>query len=203
MRERGELPDGRGYGVYEVMGQPVRVLDSFSSAMRCSKALEDRVLGHCGLIEVLLGLLACDPEGFCSKFGTRTTQALVSVMEQAFGWDFGGDAEGGDAEGGGVIDWDADEARVRVTMRMAYGLGREFERLPYREVVDLVFMAPADTPMGRAVYYRVAEPPEDSEAREEFERMREHYALGDVGEGRDNEAATGMFESMRSMADGS
>ena len=199
MRERGKLPDGRRYGIYEVFGQPVRVFDSFSAAMRCSEAMADRVLGAEGRFDVMLGLLTCDPEGFVSRFGDMSAQALLDVMGQAFGWEFGDEP----GEDGGVIDWEADESRVRVTMRMAYGLGDEFEQLPYREVVDLVAMAPHETPMGQAVYYRVADAPDtdDEETLAEFERMRDHYSLGDSG-GSENDSASGMFESLRSMADG-
>ena len=79
----------------------------------------------------------------------------------------------------------------------------EFEQLPYREVVDLVAMAPHETPMGQAVYYRVADAPDtdDEETLAEFERMRDHYSLRDGG-GSENDSASGMFESLRSMADG-
>lgn len=209
MRSRGVLPSGRAWGVYEVLGIRVRVCDSFATAQAIWEAMHDGLLGDEEKSSVIHALLWADPDAVAGAYGPRLGDAMLDAMRQAFGM-------GGDSSGERVIDMDEDEARIRATCLEAYG--RTYEELvetcSYRDFATLLAEAPSDTPMGRALYYRTAKPPDfgkgkqASRRRQEWQRAREAYALGHKASGLSgdggkaaNDKANDMFARMRRAAE--
>ena len=161
--------------VHEVMGRRVRVYDSWRVALRLAELLDDPYFGDGQKLQVALKITLPNPEGFCEAFGDETGEAFLALMKEAFCFDFDERAQKR------VIDPVQDAARIRVTMRSAYGLGDEFQDLPFREVCEMVGMSPFESPMGQAIYYRTAKRPKKNKYNAEqvkaFDRLKRAYRL--------------------------
>lgn len=191
---RGRLPDGIPYGVYEVLGRKVRVLDSLRNGVLAEEVIRDPLFEPEERAAIVCGIVLPDPEGFAEEFGSEAGEAVLGVLEAAFGFS--------EDSGDRVLDFAEDAARIRATARAAYGLSpEELSEMPFSEAVELIAMAPRDTPVGQALYYRTAEPPKRTKSNGEqvdaWLEAREHYRIkGDWGEEDANAAATAMFDRL-------
>ncbi len=191
---RGELEDGTPYGVYDVLGRKVRVLDSFRNGILAEEVLRDPLFEPEERAAIVCRIVIPDPGRFAEAFGDAAGDALLCVLGEAFGFS--------ESEEERVIDFAEDAARIRSTARSAYGLSPDrLAEMPFSEAVELIAMAPRETPMGQAVYFRTAEPPKrtkhNGEHVDAWLDAREHYRIrGDAGEEDPNRAATAMFDRL-------
>lgn len=180
LRSRGTL-DGRGYGVYETHDLRIRVFDDARTCMKVIQLFADRDLMPEVKAEILLRLLFPDPDAVAEAAGDDLGAILGDIVWEICGLDITGEH---DTDGGKqLFDWDADEEYIRTTMLMAYGKPIEelASHMTYRELVSLIFMAPHETPMGQAIYYRTAKPPKrdkhNGEQVEEFKKRQRFWQL--------------------------
>ena len=96
-----------------------------------------------------------------------------------------------------LIDWEGDSARIAASIRQAYGITWEqFAReTGFRDACAMIGLLPRETPMGTALYYRVAEPPKpnghNSEQIEAFRKLKREYEIkGEQSESSANDAMT-------------
>ena len=194
--------DGRPWRRYDVLGRQVRVFDDFETAMLMNEMMEDPLFEPHEKDELALRMVTPDPARFAEAFGGRARDALAEVLRQAFGY-----GEDGQGEGERAMDLDEDAARIRATMLAAYGLREaEWRAMPFRDVCDLLALAPRETPMGQAVYYRTAKRPKatkgNKEALRAFDEARRFYRLGESkAPEKANDRATGAFEALRRRAE--
>lgn len=192
---RGTSEDGRHWSAYPLRGRMVRVYDSFRTALVLERVARDELLGTAERGTLLVRLLLVSPEGFMAEFGDDAASALRELLGEVFGI--------GEGNGRRLVDFDEDAERLVVTMRQAYGLGEEYEELPFREVMALVALSPADTPMGRAIHYRTAKRPKATKWNKEevrgFDRAVEHYRLKGKADpiGDANASASAAFDRLR------
>lgn len=105
---------------------------------------------------------------------------------ELFGLDLTGGHEA-ECSGADVFDWDADEDMIRASFLSAYGMTvpELAEKCSYRDACSMLGLIPQDTPMGQALYYRVADEPERTEHNADqirrFRELRDHYALSKSG----------------------
>ena len=167
--------------VYDVEGRRCRVRDTLADYLLVIELLQDGAVSDRDRFELLVLMSFADPAGAVEAYGERIPEALDSALWQAFGIDLGGDRY---IDGRRIVDWESDRSRIVATARAAYSLSwQQLTELPYSEAIDLMGLAPHDTPMGQAVYYRVADEPdfgkgEDARRRRDaWRRQREHYRL--------------------------
>lgn len=187
--------------VHEIMGRKVRVYDSFSVAMRLHAMLSDPELQElctpAELAEAAMFIVLPDPARFAEAFGHDAWRAFQQLL-----WDcFGMDTDGSHPHEKPVMDWEEDEARIKATALMAYGLTWDrFGELPYMDACSLIGLAPYETPMGQALHYRTAKRPKrtkyNREEVEAFDKAREHYRL----RGRGKAASEGSMKAANAAA---
>lgn len=193
--------------VHEVLGRRVRCHDSLGTFRRVLRALTDGELDGRERFSVLVRLVWANPGAVAEAFGADTQRALSETLWECFGIDIDGNREHSDKR---AFDLDEDEARIAVTVREAYGLDLEaLDRVPYKEACSLIVMAPRDTPMGQAVYYRLGKPPKRTKWNQDevkawhdardYYRLRGTKADADPTE-RANAEASSAFEAMKRRA---
>lgn len=170
----------RDWHVIEVEGRRVRVYDSLADFLLISTALEDESLSDEERWDVLLAMLFPDPQGVCDALGEGVVHFVYECLWEAFGIDID---ETHEADGKKLIDWYEDRDYIVVTTRTAYDMGfDDFSRLPYKECCALIGMAPHETPMGQAMYYRTAKRPKETKYNREevkhFKKAQKFWALG-------------------------
>lgn len=201
--------DGRMCGVYEACGLRVRVYDDARTMMKVIDLFADTLIQPSVKLEVLMRLLFPNFEGVRERAGDRLGELLCSIVWEIAGLDI---SEGGSRRHEKpLFDWDADEAYIRTTMLSAYGetLDALVSRITYRDLAALVLLAPHETPMGQAIYYRTAKPPKPTKYNQdeirEFKRRQRAWRLdatcggsGSMESG--NDIATSAFASIASHA---
>jgi len=116
------------------------------------------------------------------SIGTELWRFIAYIVWETCGIDLTG-AHESECDGQKVIDWDKDASYIKTTLLTAYGIYWDdiSQKITYAELVDLVSLAPHETPMGQALYYRTAKPPKrtkyNTEEVEHFRKAREFYAL--------------------------
>ena len=188
--------------IYEVRGEHVRVKDSLAVYLLVREELADGMLDERERVELLFLMVLEEPQQFADTFGAHATDALADVLWGAFGIDVNGDKPHEEQ----VMDWDEDHDRIVVTARSAYGMSfDDLKATQYREAAVLMGLAPHETPMGQALYYRLASPPKQTKYNKEevkaFKKAREFYKLGKPSKGkgsieRMNAAATSEFDAL-------
>lgn len=125
---------------------------------------------------------------------------LVKAAWELYGIDLDG-AHAAECGAKRLIDWEGDSARIAASIRQAYGITWErFAReTGFRDACAMIGLLPRDTPMGTAIYYRVAEPPasngRNSEQIEAFKKLKREYAIkDDSAESAANDAMTGFLK---------
>lgn len=191
-------PSNRDWHVIEVDGRKVRVFDSLADFLLIRDALEDELLDDYERWDVLLAMIYADPQGVCDALGEDVVHFVYETLWEAFGIDVEGTHESDDKR---LVDWDEDRDYITATTRTAYGMGfDEFARLPYRECCVLVGLAPHETPMGQAIYYRTAKTPKQTKYNhEEIKRFREARKFWAIGGAKKRQS----METQQSQADSS
>ena len=193
--------------VHKVLGRRVRVCDTVRTFRRVMRALQDEELDTREREIVVLRLVYADPDAVARAFGPDLHEAIQETLWDCFGIDVTGERPN---DGKKAFDLDEDRARIIVTVREAYGMDWDaLEDTPYKEACALLLMAPHDTPMGQAVYYRLGKPPKRTKYNgKEISAWREAaeaYRLRGTGDAEDateraNNEASSAFEAMKRRA---
>lgn len=180
LRSREKIGN-RWVGIYETCGLRIRVYDDARTTMKVIKLFADEELSPQAKEYVLLRLLFPDPEKVVDAAGVDMAKVLSEIIWETSGLDITGERISEHKKP--VFDWDADEPFIRTTMLTAYGktLDELAEGLTYKDLTSLLFLAPHDTPMGQAIYYRTAKPPKptkhNAEEIKHFRKMQSAWAL--------------------------
>lgn len=157
----------------------MRVHDTLGDFLLVRDILQDELLDDQERFDALLMVLYPDPQGVCDALGEDVLGFLTATLWDCFGIDIDGTHE---ADENRIIDWDEDRDRMMVTARQAYQMGWDhLTQLAYKEACGLMMLAPHETPMGQAVYYRTAKPPKQTKHNAEYVRdwrkARDAYRL--------------------------
>lgn len=208
---RADGPDGRA-SAYLWGGRELRVRDDAATALSALRMLAEPMVSPGAKRDILARMLL---PGLGASWPSLPD---AGALPAALAWECcRADLDGSHAaecSGERVVDWEADGPYLRATSLAAWGMTYDelCAKVTFSELCELVGLAPRDTPMGQAVYYRTAEPPgarAGAQARAEFSRRREFWSL--KGE-RDragrmetaNRAAADAFASLKRRAlDGS
>ena len=187
-RKRSRKPTAFLYG-----GEEVLVFADARTSLKVIDLFNDGELYEELKAEILLRLLFPDPAGTVKRLGAGFKPFLSE--------------HSGDAGGERVIDFKHDSELISASVMAAYG--RSFDELAsqctLRELTVLLGLAPYETPIGQAVYYRTAKPPKATKYNKEevarFKRLQEHYRIKDqvrVGDSmqRQSQAAFDAFKSL-------
>lgn len=148
-------------------------------------------------------IMMCEP-------GEITYEVISKCTAAA--WDlYGIDLDGShDSECGGkrVIDWEQDAEYIKVSLLNAYGLtwAQASTKISYMDLASIIGLVPRETPMGQAIYYRTAKPPQETKQNREYVkefRKRQRFWRLDAKESTmrsANAEASSMFESFAKMA---
>lgn len=176
---KGVTDDGRVWHAYRCGEHNVRICDGFTHAQRIQEMMLDKTLPDRMKDQLFVRMVLPDPQKFFDVLGEKQgVKVLSDACYQAFGFDIDNTHE----EEKPVIDFEKDASRIDATMLQAYGLSRdEWENMPYKEICELIGLAPYETPMGQALYYRTAERPKETEYNkeelEEFDKLKDFYSL--------------------------
>lgn len=181
-RYRGR--DERGtWGVYEWEGRKVRAYDSMANALRVIEFFSDESLDPLTKSAIFPRLLLVDPEGV--RDAVDDMPGLLSmIVWEAFGLDIDG-THGLVPDDRRVIDWDGDAQVIKASLYQVYGLPWDemARELSFRDVTSMMGLVPHDTPLGQALYYRTADPPEPTGHNDEeirfFMERQEHWRIKD------------------------
>ena len=208
--ERVELPDGTMAMRYPWRGETVLVRDGAVEAMRMVEALSDATAPEERRRDEFLGLMFPDLADAMCACDWEPAQ-LAELAAQA-AWDvLGVDLRGDRPCEEPVWDLEEDAARIRTSLRQAYGIDWDAERgrVSFAELVALIGGCPEDTPIGRAIHYRTrsTRPRPTKYNRKEVEawdRAHRAYALhGRSSRGTDegvSAAMDGAFAALRRAA---
>ena len=206
-------PNGRLAHRYEYSGGTVLAHDSARTALLVIDLLGDQSLSEAEKLAVMGQLVLAEPEP-AEMDPDDLVDALDAVLWDMAGIDLTGTRE---TEGGGVraFDWDEDQARIRASLLMAYGLDWEdaSRRYTFAEVCDLLAMlceTDTKTPFSEAVYYRTAQPPKRTPTNGDYvdawKANQRRYRLGgeptEMERRREAEAAAKAFDSLWRAANG-
>lgn len=199
-------PGGRLAHKYTYDGREILVHDSCRTALLVIDLIGDQLLSESEKIAVMAELVLAEPEKI-------PVESLVSTLDAVL-WDMAGiDLLGtreADYSGTQAFDWDEDQARIKASLLMAYGLDWEdaSRRYTLAEICDLLGMlleAESKTPFAEAVYYRTAQPPKRTptnadyvdawKANQRRYRLHTKQAVSEERE-REDAAASAAFESL-------
>lgn len=182
--ERRALPGGGSATEMEWNGETVLVRDDALTVLRIIGLLGDEEGSGDERGDEVVRLLLPDPsDAFTAcDYDPRDFARLVDeAVWQVCGVDLRGDRPHEEP----LWDPDEDAAIIRTSFRMAYGLDWDEVRgsISFREFVALVGGCPADTPLGRAIYYRNPKTrpkrtKHNKKEVEEWQRLHRAYALG-------------------------
>ena len=200
-RKRSRKPTAFLYG-----GEEVPVFADARTSLKVVDLFNDGELYEELKAEILLRLLFPDPAGTVRRLGAGFKPFLSELLWELCGLDVDG-TRSSDASGERVIDFKHDSELISASVMAAYG--RSFDELAsqctLRELTVLLGLAPYETPLGQAVYYRTAKPPKATKYNKEevarFKRLQEHYRIKDqvrVGDSmqRQSQAAFDAFKSL-------
>lgn len=181
---RVKLPDGGSATPYEWRGEDVLIRDDALTILRCIDLLQDPEMDADEKSRKFIPLFfadwgdaytACDYDG--AEFGKLITAAVWDVC----GIDLAGDKP----HERPLWDPEEDAALIRISFRAEYGIDWDEVRgsIGFAEFVALVGGCSADTPLGRAIYYRNPntrpKPTKHNKKEvEQWDRLHRAYALG-------------------------
>lgn len=175
-----ERSTDRVFSVHDdILGHRVRVYDTLDDFLLVRAALQDELLDGEDRFWILVEMIYPDPEAVYEAIGDDLPAFLSETLYQCFGIDIDGTRPHDDRR---ALDWDEDRQRIIVTGRTAYSMGwDDLRRIPYTEACALMMLAPHETPMGQAVYYRLGKPPKETKYNKEqvkaWRDARKHYRL--------------------------
>ena len=110
-----------------------------------------------------------------------------------------------------MIDWEGDAEVIEASLWQAYSTPflEIARKVSFRELGHLIGMAPHETPIGQALYYRTADEPKSTKYNQDeirrFRKLRQAWSLkkqvGDASPDA-NDYATSMFEAVKRVANG-
>jgi hypothetical protein len=182
-RSRTTLSDGRSAHIYHYEGRAVRIADSLLTALKLLRVFADELLTANDKANAAMMLLFDDPAKVADAFGDKTINLLAFALWEVCGIDMDGTRKAEYSGQSPVFDWEKDAERIKATLRGWYGLSWDdaLHCLTYRDTCSLIGLAPHESPMGQAIYYRIAKPPErtkyNAEAIKDFEKKKAFYRL--------------------------
>lgn len=176
-RKRSRKPTAFLYG-----GEEVLVFADARTSLKVIDLFSDSELYEELKAEILLQLLFPDPVETVKRLGNRFKPFLSELLWELCGLDVDG-THCSEASGERVIDFERDSELISASVMAAYG--RSIDELSsectLRELTVLIGLAPHETPIGQAIYYRTAKPPKATKYNKEevarFKRLREHYRI--------------------------
>lgn len=188
----------------------MRVYDDALTALKVIALFGDEDVSPVGKQGILMRLLLPDPDAVAEAVADLSGFLALAVWEVA-GLDIDGSHEG--EYGAPVIDWEQDAEVIEASLWQAYSCppGDIAAKVSFREFGQLVGLAPHDTPIGQAIYYRVADEPKSTKYNQDevsrFRKLRQAWALKTSGAAVDREAAsnshaTSMFGAVKRVANG-
>lgn len=200
--------EGRRGRILEWEGRPVRVYDDAETALRLIALFCDGEISPAAKQDVSMRLLFPDPEAVAKSFADLGGLLVAAVWEVA-GLDIDGshDVE----RSAQVIDWEGDAEVIEASLWQAYSTPflEIARKVSFRELGHLIGMAPHETPIGQALYYRTADEPKSTKYNQDeirrFRKLRQAWSLkkqvGDASPDA-NDYATSMFEAVKRVANG-
>jgi len=188
----------------EVMGQEVTVFDSARNVLKVIDLFADTLLPAFVKERVLYAILFPYPEE------VQTDQMLSETLWEVCKLDI----TGTHTVESHAFDWHEDEARIRASLRMAYGIDwdTECDRISFAEAcgyLQCLMESDLKTPFQQAVYYRLATPPKSDKYNQgqvaDFNAKARHYALESTADQREisnDQSASRMFEALWEVANG-
>lgn len=168
--------DGKGRRVRPLLwnGSVVRVRDGADIAFRVISLWAERGLDAASKLDIAARLLFCDPEGAAALGDFEGL--LAEAVRQVAGFD---PTKGAEPVQDPVIDLEQDAQIIYSSLFRAYGMPLEAiaREVTLDGLIALMAGVPHETPLGQALYYRTAEPPEDRERARAFRERREHWRL--------------------------
>ena len=188
----------------------MRVYDDALTALKVVALFQDEDVSPWMKRRIVMHLLFPDPEAVAAGLEGLDGFLAYAAWEVA-GLDIDGSHEG--EYGARVIDWEQDAEVIEASLWQAYSqpLQDIACKVSFRELGQLVGMAPHETPIGQAIYYRTADEPKSTKYNQDdiarFRKLRHAWALKDDGAPKDagasaNEHATSMFSAMKRVANG-
>lgn len=188
----------------------MRVYDDALTALKVIALFGDEDVSPVGKQGILMRLLFPDPEAVAGAVEDMGGFLALAVWEVA-GLDIDGSHEG--EYGEKVIDWEQDAEVIEASLWHAYSAppSEIAAKVSFSEFGQLVGLAPHETPIGQAIYYRVADEPKSTKYNQDevarFRKLRQAWALKDKGAARSaaaaaNDHATSMFGAMKRVARG-
>lgn len=196
----------RHVGLYECEGleELVRVHDDAETAFAIIDLFADEEPSPECKRYVLAHLLFVDPEAVAERVEDLDRLMARLVWEVAL---LDVDGTHGVKPEKRVIDWKADRKYIEPSVFAAYGVPYEslLRQVTLRQLGHLVGMAPHDTPIGQAVYYRTAKPPKATKHNKDqikaFNERRRFWRLEGKEEGAGaNMAHWDVFKSLAGAA---
>lgn len=186
--ERVKLADGETALPYEWEGERVLVRDSARNGVEIARLFADQDMPVEEKAGRIVRLMFADPDdAYCAAdYSTERFGELINSVA----WDVFGINAGGHEDGAPVWDIEEDAARIRASLRQAYGIDWDEERgrISWHEFLVLIGSLTTDTPLGRAMYYRNAKNrPEKTKYNrkqvEEFDRLHNLFKLNKTRKG--------------------
>ncbi|MEG2532911.1 MAG: Gp15 family bacteriophage protein [Gordonibacter sp.] len=202
--------DGRRGRIIRWEERPIRVYDDAMTALRIIALFGDEDVSPYAKQYIVMRLLFPDPEAV-----QEAIEDIGGLLSNAI-WDVAGvDIDGShDGEyGESIIDWEQDADVIEASLWQAYSapLSDIAHKVSFHEFGKLVGMAPHETPIGQAIYYRTADEPKSTKYNQEdvarFRKLRQAWSLKNKASVRDagaaaNNQATSMFSSLKRVAHG-
>lgn len=188
----------------------MRVYDDARTALKVIALFRDDDVSPWAKRRIVMRLLFPDPDAV-----EEGIEGLDGFLAHAV-WEVAGldiDGSHGGEYGSRIIDWEQDAEVIEASLWQAYSqpLQDIARKVSLRELGNLVGMAPHETPIGQAIYYRTADEPKSTKYNqddiERFRRLRQAWALKDngaagVADASANDHATSMFGAMKRVANG-
>lgn len=175
--------DGRRVLLFEWEGRTVRVWNDADTALRIHELFRSGEDSSQKLSGLISGLFVDQQE----LSGINSLSGLIAAVC----WECCAlDVDGSHADEVGsekVFDWEADAEYIAPSLLMCYGVSWDEARYrySYRQLCGMLGMVAHDTPMGQALYYRTATPPEprkgNEEERRSFRKLQSFWRLKEPG----------------------
>lgn len=192
----GKMIDGHHSAVYRWDGRDIRVRDDAETALETIELFKDERIGEAAKVDKIVSMWFIQPR--CLKRVRDQAGLFAMLAWELCGLDIDGSHDG--EYGEKVFDWEQDVEYIKVSLFNAYGRPWDeiIKAVPYRDLCALIGLAPHDTPIGQALYYRTAEPPKQTKHnKEQVSAWKERQAFWRLG----GEKESSHFEAANSIAD--
>lgn len=172
-----ELDGSRGHVVvYD--GMPIRMYDDAATAIKVIQLFADETIHEDFKFQLLFDLLFPNPEGV-----VEAVEDLDGLVQHCVSELCGLDVSSSRNPGKDVLSLEQDESYINTTLWETYGLSLDSiaSQVTFRELIQLISLAPFETPMGQALYYRMAKPPKatkyNKDEIKDFRKRKAFWAL--------------------------